>query len=201
MSPNKLTKSFFTSKKTEYCPECVQYDGHLIKNIIIYGNVPFNESYVLALEWHHDKNIFILDEKYGNKSPDDYFVLDKKSYKISSIQDLQNICSHLNKIGYQITEVRLSRECSSQYGWTTSCFRHMIDLAWFGNTKTFLVEDEYVKFPDYLINYDYTKNNSSIVDRKTLKHQAYDFDYILNINLMKYSDLKNTIKQTLLLLG
>jgi hypothetical protein len=201
MSPIKLTKSFFQSQRKKYCPQCsTKYRNYLMRDIVIYANSSFDEEYFLLLEWHYDDNThtFLVDEKHGNRSPEDNLILNK-SHSISSIEDLQNICASLNKLGYQIAETRLLLECSSKYTWTEPCFKHIIDLAWFGDTKTFLIQDEYIKFPDYSMSYVYTKDTCSITDRTGTKQQHYSIDYIPNIDLKKYSSLKKKIKQILLL--
>jgi len=165
---------------------------------VLYGNVAFSEaSYMLLLEWHYDTitHTFLLTE-HGNRSLTNNSVL-ITTHSISSIEDLESVCHYLNTLGYQITDIRLMIECASHYGWTTSCFKHIIDLAWFG--KSFLLEDEYVKFSDYTINYDYQNNTSSITTFDDKKLNTYNFDYILNISLKNYKVLKTKIKQILLL--
>ncbi len=165
------------------------------------GKTSFNDEYILVLEWYygHNTNKFILNETYGNKSPDDNPIFDKKLHTISSVKDLQNICIQLNNLGYKITKLELGQDCSFKYDWTV-CFRHLIDLVCLENAKILLVKSEHIIFHDeYTLDYDYVNNTSSIFVLDGSRRQGYYFDYILNIDLKKYNSVKNKIQQTLLL--
>ncbi len=187
MNSAKLTKSFFTRRRVKYCPQCELQNSYLSRNIIIYANASFSEN-LLLIEWCYDTNthsfILIINNDRLNIS-----------HTITSLRDLKNTCINLNKLGYQIDDIRLLQQCY----FCDNCFQHNINLAWFGNTNTFLVEDEYVKFADYSILCNYAKNTTYITDRTTAKRLSYNYDYIPNIDLKKYSSLTNKIKQILLL--
>lgn len=193
MNPNKITKWFFNSKKI-YCPQCAD-KSPLHKSIHIYGSVSFDNEYVGACYWDYDAEIktFTLGD-WGNKSPEDHNIF-FSHHTITTIVELKAACILLNIQGYKIDEVRLITN-----GCDNDCnFTHKYELQWFEDSKSLLLEEEWIKFYKYKMHNHYAKDESCIIVTNAGVPQVYEFKYILNINFKKYKSLKTKIQQILLI--